>query len=166
MSALRPSWIVLLLVLTSAGAAAQAATSSVPVFRFVRISQDTIHLGAALGRAARFATSPSEAAVAIPTSEYNRADLLVIQRDSGGVVTSIMFGWGKGRDMATVLASYRVELGAPADSSVESLAGATRTTWRWRDASTEFALSRIEPAVNNIVGVSNLTDLRRASERP
>jgi hypothetical protein len=146
------------LVLLSATVTAQAAPPRAAIFRYVKLVDGTIALGKPLGWAARYATSPRDSVIDIPRDGFGGADAIRVTRSAQGVVRRIAFLYTAQRDFDELLAEYRTSLGAPADSLAVRRPHGQRKTWTWRDQQTEFVVTRLIPAADGVIALSEMID--------
>ena len=137
------------------------------IFRYTTVGTtsrlDSIVLGQPWRSAAKYGAQEGDTLNALPDGTFGGADAIAVHRDNIGVVTALEFSYHARRDLEALLNDYRASLGAPFAVTIDTLAGAIRTTTRWRDDSTEFVISAlVPPPKDGIEAVALLTDRSRS----
>ena len=136
------------------------------IFRYTVVGRsaplDSIILGQPWKSAAKYGASEGDTLTALPYGTFGGADAIGVHRDSNGIVTELEFYYHARRDLKAVVSDYRSSLGSPFAVTTDTLAGAVRTTTRWKNENTEFAISTLTPPQKDGTGaVAVLTDRSR-----
>jgi len=161
---LRPATATLAIVVsvTAPSVAQQSAQPAPPrLFRHVALARDTVWLGEPLGALVRYARTPSDSIVTVPLGEFGGADAIQVRRRPDGTVYSVLFLYGALHDMEQLRDEYIADLGAPADSATDSVAGVVRRSWVWQDEDTAFQLVAFSAPLDGAVGGALMLDRRR-----
>lgn len=136
------------------------------IFRYTVVGRspplDSIILGQPWKSAAKYGAREGDTFTALPDGTFGGADAIGVLRDGNGIVTELEFYYDGRRDLKAVVSDYRSSLGSPFAVTTDTLPGAIRTTTRWKDENTEFAISTLTPPQKNGTGaVALLTDRSR-----
>jgi len=137
------------------------------IFRYTVVGRslplDSIVLGMPWKTAAKYGARDGDTLNALPDGTFGGADGIGVHRDTKGFVTGLDFYYHARRDLKALVSDYRSSLGSPLAVTTDTLAGAIRTTTRWKNENTGFVISTLTPPQKDGTGaVAVLTDLSRA----
>jgi hypothetical protein len=123
---------------------------------------DSIILGQPWKTAAKYGAREGDTLNALPDGTFGGADAISVHRGGDGRVTELEFYYHASRDLNALVTDYRSSLGAPFARTSDTAAGTIRTTTRWKNENTEFAISILTPPRKDGIGaVAVLTDRSR-----
>lgn len=125
---------------------------------------DSIILGQPWETAVKYGAREGDTLSALPDGTFGGADAIDVHRDTNGRVTQLEFYYHASRDLNALVSGYRSSLGSPFAVTTDTVAGTIRTTTRWKNENTEFAISTLTPPQKDGIGAfAVLTD--RSSPR-
>jgi hypothetical protein len=143
------------------------------IFRYTTIGSsvpfDSVLLGQPWKTASKYGANDGDTVTALPFGTFAGADAIAVHRDTNGIVTKVQFVYHARRDIKALVADYQISLGQPRTITIDTVAGAIRTTTRWQNDDTEFVIATISPPQKDDVGaMAWLIDRRtnRADPRP